>query len=959
METLSDPSPAVRAAAEAALKELGADVTRLESGGLVGLVDDEVLALGAGTTTMQAGKPPHLPVFEVSGTEKLNYLRTATGDVYENGRWTQSDPVEAPNEGIEQLQEVVLNAQSGTSRPAPPGSSTSRYLTGQTVNLSVIVSPANDGAVIAAGVIPASLDMRFVLEPGVYFPYSSTVRIENEAERVVWSARAVEFEEEVLRAAGAYEDAIYTQLPETVPGRVGELAREITEGYTGTYAQAKAIEQYLRETYAYAFAELGAGGPPAGRDPVDWFLFESREGTCGQFSSAFVVLARSVRIPARVVSGWAIGQTGETQTVYLDQAHQWAEVALDEIGWVSFEPTASGPPSRTPGFYVEETDAEDGEEGEGSDVAAAGDAESAIPESDIQAITERIDENLDILSEDSGVGLFNLGQVLGDTRPGYGDAAREILEGLGASVTGLENGSSRLEFENRIYSVPGTTTQQISIPPHYPVFQIRGAGHTKYLRDATGDVYESGHWRQLYPVGFWVYPNENLPETVLGKLEEPDSEFSRLPAERLDAALLAGFQIQPPISYMDVIQVKPIGLQETLPDGPLATSLHLQTIDTLAFLWVYSATYGSAEPVSEYTWTAKIPVYSEAQLWQASVSSDPAYTQLSTSIPDRVRQKAEEITSAFDSPYLKTKALERYLTSNFTYAYADSPDDTPPPGRDPVDWLLFDHPEGTCGVFSTAFVVMARSVGLPARVVSGWTIVSTDASQTVYSDQAHQWGEVAFEGLGWVTFEPTPRGGAPTRVTETQGELVHLDPSTRIKSTVTIIDQWPENTRREVPFNVGGVVRELSGRLVDGIEVELFINETKEQGGWRLGTGTTEDGRFEIEVRVPASFEGGSYQLIAHAIGNDDYKGSWSDPEIGVYSGTEMEFSGPSEISVDEEGTYQGRLMEETGGSLGGRTIRVNIQGLAPFQVTTDDRGRLQFHEGVWPDGAEVGGGDV
>ena len=939
METLSDPSPAVREAAEAALKELGADVTRLESGGLVGLVDDEVLALGAGTTTMQAGKPPHLPVFEVSGAEKLNYLRTATGDEYENGRWTQSDPVEAPNEGIEQLQEVVLNAQSGTSRPAPPGSSTSRYLTGQTVNLSVMVSPANDGAVIAAGVIPASLNMRFVLEPGVYFPYSSTVRIENEAERVVWSARAVEFEEEVLRAAGAYEDAAYTQLPETVPGRVGELARQITEGYTGTYAQAKAIEQYLRESYAYAFAESGAAEPPAGRDPVDWFLFESREGTCGQFSSAFVVLARSVGIPARVVSGWAIGQTGETQTVYLDQAHQWAEVALDEIGWVSFEATASGPPSRTPGFYVEEA----GEDSEGSDEATTGDDESAIPESDIQAITERIDENLDILSEDSGVGLFNLGQVLGDTRPGYGDAAREILEGLGASVAGLENGSSRLEFENRIYSVPGTTTQQISIPPHYPVFQIRGAGHTKYLRDATGDVYESGHWRQLYPVGFWVYPNENLPETVLGKLEEPDSEFSRLPAERLDAALLAGFQIQPPISYMDVIQVKPIGLQEKLPDGPLATSLHLQTIDTLAFLWIYSATYGSAEPVSEYTWTAKIPVYSEAQLRQASVSSDPTYTQLSSSVPDRVRQKAEEITGAYDSPYLKAKALERYLTSNFTYAYADSPDDTPPPGRDPVDWLLFDHPEGTCGVFSTAFVVMARSVGLPARVVSGWTIVSTDASQTVYSDQAHQWGEVAFEGLGWVTFEPTPRGGAPTRVTETQGELVHLDPSTRIKSTVTIIDQWPENTRREVPFNVGGVVRELSGRLVDGIEVELFINETKEQGGWRLGTGTTEDGRFEIEVRVPASFEGGSYQLIAHAIGNDDYKGSWSDPEIGVYSGTEMEFSGPSEISVDEEGTYQGRLMEETGGSLGGRTLRVNIQGLAPFQVTTDDRGAFSF----------------
>ena len=465
MEALSDASPDVREAAEAALKELGADVTQLESGGLVGLLKDEALAFSAGTTTMQAAKPPHLPVFEVSGNEKLNYLRTATGDVYVNGRWTQADPVEAPYEGIEQLVEVASSARSETTRPAPPGSSTSRYLTGQTTDLSVIVSPANDGAVIAAGVIPGSLDMRFVFEPGVYFPYSSTVRIENEAERVVWSARAVEFEEEVLRAAGAYEDAVYTQLPETVPGRVGELAREITEGYTGTYAQAKAIEQYLRETYAYAFAESGVAGPPAGRDPVDWFLFESREGTCGQFSSAFVVLARSVGIPARVVSGWAIGQTGETQTVYLDQAHQWAEVALDEIGWVSFEPTASGSPSRTPGFYVEEAGAGDGEEGEGSDEGTAGDDESAIPESDIQAITEKIDENLDILDEDSGVGLFNLERLLGDTRPGYEESGTGDSEKTRASITRLEKrrfpcGYSRIKH----IRCQGTTTEQIYCP---------------------------------------------------------------------------------------------------------------------------------------------------------------------------------------------------------------------------------------------------------------------------------------------------------------------------------------------------------------------------------------------------------------------------------------------------------------------------------------------------------------
>ena len=170
-----------------------------------------------------------------------------------------------------------------------------------------------------------------------------------------------------------------------------------------------------------------------------------------------------------------------------------------------------------------------------------------------------------------------------------------------------------------------------------------------------------------------------------------------------------------------------------------------------------------------------------------------------------------------------------------------------------------------------------------------------------------------------------------------------MDPPTRIKGTVTHIDQSPESIRRGVPFNVGGLVRELNGLPIDAIKVEIFINEEKEEGGWRLGTTETEDGRFEIEVLVPDSFEEGSYQLIAHARSNDDYLGSWSDPEIGVYAGTEIELSGPSEISIDAEGTFRGRLTEEAGDPVGSRTIRVNIQGLTPFQVTTDDRGAFSF----------------
>ena len=56
---------------------------------------------------------------------------------------------------------------------------------------------------------------------------------------------------------------------------------------------------------------------------------------------------------------------------------------------------------------------------------------------------------------------------------------------------------------------------------------------------------------------------------------------------------------------------------------------------------------------------------------------------------------------------------------------------------------------------------------------------------------------------------------------------------------------------------------------------------------------------------MPDSFEEEATMLIAQARSNDDYLGSWSDPEIGVYAGTEIELSGPSEISIDA-GTFGG-----------------------------------------------------
>ena len=239
-------------------------------------------------------------------------------------------------------------------------------------------------------------------------------------------------------------------------------------------------------------------------------------------------------------------------------------------------------------------------------------------------------------------------------------------------------------------------------------------------------------------------------------------------------------------------------------------------------------------------------------------------------------------------------------------------------------------------MFSSAFVLLARSVGIPARVVSGWSIAATDAPQTVYAIQSHQWAEVPFEGLGWVTFEATAGGGElPGREWAT--------PLPPIEETVTTINRWPAEVRRQVPFIIGGNVTTEDGRNVVGLEVEIYVNETKELGGTLLGTATTTSNGYQAEVTLPANMDLGSYQLLARTIGTDRYYESRSDPDLTVYSGSGLELTGPAEVTIDVQATFRGRLSDDNDRGVAGGKLLVNVDGASAPSVVTDSSGRYTF----------------
>ena len=172
------------------------------------------------------------------------------------------------------------------------------------------------------------------------------------------------------------------------------------------------------------------------------------------------------------------------------------------------------------------------------------------------------------------------------------------------------------------------------------------------------------------------------------------------------------------------------------------------------------------QAVHYYSFQYDYPIFSIEELRKSGTSSYPSeietfYLQLPESLPKRVQTLAEEITKEADNPYDKAKAIELYFATN-GFSYETKEVAVPGPNEDYVDQFLFETKKGYCDNFSTAMVVMLRSIGIPARWVKGFTggdfvEMQDDGTrrQIITNEHAHSWVEVYFPGSGWVPFEPT------------------------------------------------------------------------------------------------------------------------------------------------------------------------------------------------------------
>lgn len=131
------------------------------------------------------------------------------------------------------------------------------------------------------------------------------------------------------------------------------------------------------------------------------------------------------------------------------------------------------------------------------------------------------------------------------------------------------------------------------------------------------------------------------------------------------------------------------------------------------------------------------------------------HLMLPDTITDRTREQAERLTAGLNSPFEKAQAIETYLR---TFEYDLSVPRPPSEIADVADYFMFELQRGYCDYYATAFVVLARLVGLPARFATGFAPGQWNASDGMWvitEAEAHSWPEVYFPSYGWIPFEPT------------------------------------------------------------------------------------------------------------------------------------------------------------------------------------------------------------
>jgi transglutaminase-like putative cysteine protease len=205
------------------------------------------------------------------------------------------------------------------------------------------------------------------------------------------------------------------------------------------------------------------------------------------------------------------------------------------------------------------------------------------------------------------------------------------------------------------------------------------------------------------------------------------------------------------------------------------------------------------------------------------------WTALPEGLPEEVVQTANDVAGDGD-PFSQATALQTFFRSGGGFEYTlDAPEEN---GSTAIAAFL-ERRNGYCVHFASAMAVMARSLGIPARVAVGFLpgTRQADDSYSISLRDAHAWPELYFEGVGWMRFEPTPS----TRTGTLPGWAAPLpdasDPGASAPAPAPTAGQVPDSgaSTTEGPldtdegFDLGATAAAVPWRVLSGLAAVLLV----------------------------------------------------------------------------------------------------------------------------------------
>ena len=131
------------------------------------------------------------------------------------------------------------------------------------------------------------------------------------------------------------------------------------------------------------------------------------------------------------------------------------------------------------------------------------------------------------------------------------------------------------------------------------------------------------------------------------------------------------------------------------------------------------------------------------------------FLQIPKELIEPIRQLTKQITVSKRSDWSRAENICNYLKEEYSYSlYSKASEED-----DPIYTFLFKDKEGICQEFATSMVLMCRSIGIPAKYVTGYLVTEKEndtGNYIVREKDAHAFVEAYIAGYGWMTFDPTP-----------------------------------------------------------------------------------------------------------------------------------------------------------------------------------------------------------